>query len=60
MTAAEVAGVLGIPIGTAKTRIRRARALLQMRLADVAAGRLPVRTTATRLDTWAAQIRDRR
>ena len=60
LTAAEIAGVLEIPVGTAKTRIRRARTLLQLRLADVAAGRLPVRTTATRLDTWAARIRPRR
>ncbi len=57
MTSAEIGVVLGIPVGTAKTRIRRARALLSMRLADLAEGRVPMRSTATRLATWARAVR---
>lgn len=57
MTAVEIAGVLEIPVGTAKTRIRRARQLLTLRLADLAARRVPLHTTATRLETWARAVR---
>ena len=59
LTAAEIADVLGIPVGTAKTRVRRARQLLEQRLTDLAAGRLPMKTTATRLETWARRVRER-
>lgn len=59
LTAAEIAEVLQIPLGTAKTRIRRARELLGQRLADLAEGRLSLRTTATRLETWARGVRPR-
>lgn len=57
MTAAEIAEVLGIPLGTAKTRIRRARDLLSMRLRDLATGRLAVHSTGMRLATWARGVR---
>jgi len=57
-TAAEIAVVLDIPLGTAKTRIRRARQLLSEQLAALASGRLAVRTTATRLETWARGVRE--
>lgn len=57
MTAADIAGVLQIPLGTAKTRIRRARQLLADRLADIQAHRMPIETTATRLATWARGVR---
>ncbi len=57
MTGVEVAAVLEIPVGTAKTRIRRARQLLQARLVDLAARRVPLHTTQTRLETWARGVR---
>lgn len=57
LSAAEIGVVLGIPLGTAKTRIRRARALFAARLADVRAGRLPWHTTGTGFETWARGVR---
>jgi RNA polymerase sigma factor (sigma-70 family) len=57
MTAAELAEVLGLPVGTAKTRLRRAKQLLAAELADLEAGVTGAEPTATRLDTWAAGIR---
>ena len=57
MTAAELAEVLALPVGTAKTRLRRAKQLLAAELADLEAGLTGAEPTATRLDTWAAGIR---
>jgi RNA polymerase sigma-70 factor (ECF subfamily) len=56
LSASQIAAALEIPLGTAKTRIRRARTLLEAQLQSVAhAGRL--RTTATGLETWARGVR---
>ena len=57
MSARDVAAVLGVPLGTAKTRIRRARTLLTRELAAVAARSVPLHSTATRLETWARGVR---
>ncbi|MBL4683310.1 MAG: sigma-70 family RNA polymerase sigma factor [Nannocystaceae bacterium] len=57
MTAAEIAVVLEIPLGTAKTRIRRARALLSTQIEALGTGILPMRSTVTRLATWARAVR---
>ncbi len=57
LSAREVAAVLGTPVGTAKTRIRRARTLLTRELAAVASRAVPLHSTATRLDTWARDVR---
>lgn len=57
MTAAEIAAVLEIPLGTAKTRIRRARALLSTQIEALGTGILPMRSTVTRLATWARAVR---
>ena len=57
MTASQIAAVLDVPLGTAKTRIRRARTLLAERMGDLEAGRLSLRTTGTGLETWARAVK---
>ena len=57
MTAAEIGEVLGVPLGTAKTRLRRAKQLLEVELRELDAG-LAVEATGTRLDTWARELRE--
>lgn len=59
MTAAEIGEAVGIPVGTAKTRLRRAKQLLLAELSDLLAGATGAEATETRLDTWAAGIRQR-
>jgi RNA polymerase sigma-70 factor (ECF subfamily) len=58
MTAAEAAAVLGIPLGTAKTRLRRARELLEARLAELASSPELLASTVANLEAWAQAIRD--
>lgn len=59
MTAQEIAQMLGLALGTAKTRLRRAKQLLAAELSDLMAGSGGHEPTETRLDTWARQIRQR-
>ena len=58
MTAAEIGSALGIPVGTAKNRIRRAKQMLEGELRALADGRLKVEPTRERLDTWARSLRE--
>lgn len=58
MTAAEVGQVMGVPLGTAKTRLRRAKQLLEVELRALEGG-LRVDPTGTRLDTWARELKDK-
>ncbi|MBX7084746.1 MAG: sigma-70 family RNA polymerase sigma factor [Nannocystaceae bacterium] len=57
MTAQEIGETLALPLGTAKTRLRRAKALLAAELTDLLAGVHGAEATETRLDGWAAGIR---
>ena len=57
MTAAEIGETLHVPVGTAKTRLRRAKQLLAAELSDLLSGVTGAAPTETRLDTWAAGIR---
>lgn len=57
MTSAEVAAALGEPHGTIRTRIRRARALLEEALAKLADDAATLEQTRSDLDGWAAQVR---
>jgi RNA polymerase sigma-70 factor (ECF subfamily) len=57
MSAAELAEVLALPLGTAKTRLRRGRELLMARLAELAASPSLLQSTLANLDGWAAQLR---
>jgi RNA polymerase sigma-70 factor (ECF subfamily) len=57
ITAAELAEVLSIPVGTAKTRLRRGRELLEERLRELSTSAVLLRSTLANLDAWAAQLR---
>lgn len=57
MTAAEIGEVLGIPLGTAKTRLRRAKQLLEAQLQALDVGASRLEPTDSRLDTWAREVR---
>ncbi len=56
MTAVEIAEALELPLGTAKTRIRRGRQLLEEALAEV--GGAALQSTLSDLDGWARSLRD--
>jgi RNA polymerase sigma-70 factor (ECF subfamily) len=58
MTAAEIGEVLGVPLGTAKTRLRRAKQLLEAELRALEIGGARLDPTGTRLDTWARELKD--
>lgn len=57
MTAKEISEVLDIPEGTARTRIRRAKQLLEARLGEFATSPQLFQSTVSDLDTWALQLR---
>lgn len=57
-TAADAAAVLEIPLGTAKSRIRRAQQLLREQLAALADSPAQLATTMTQLDDWARGLRE--
>ncbi|MCH9680683.1 MAG: sigma-70 family RNA polymerase sigma factor [Deltaproteobacteria bacterium] len=58
LTASEVAGVLDIPEGTARTRIRRAKQLLEEQMRKLVEDRNQLESTLVNLDAWAASLRD--
>jgi RNA polymerase sigma-70 factor (ECF subfamily) len=57
-TARDIADVLEIPEGTARTRIRRAKQLLETRLATLAATPALLQSTVSDLESWARRLRD--
>jgi RNA polymerase sigma-70 factor (ECF subfamily) len=59
MSAAQVASVLGIPEGTAKTRLRRARQLLEEAIAAATPDAALVESVQGDLEAWAAALKDR-
>jgi RNA polymerase sigma-70 factor, ECF subfamily len=59
MTAADAAIVLGIPEGTAKTRLRRGRQLLAAQLEALATSPALLTSTTSDLDGWARALRER-
>lgn len=59
LTAPELAEVLGIPEGTARGRIRRAKQLLEQQLAELAASDALLESTKSGLESWARALRER-
>ncbi len=59
LSAGASAAVLGIPVGTAKSRIRRARQLLHAQLEALAASPALLESTIMNLDGWAQGLRER-
>ena len=57
MSASELADVLGIPEGTVRTRLRRARQLLEESLRDSGASAPDISATLTGLEEWARSLR---
>ena len=58
LTAAEVAQVVGVPEGTAKTRIRRAKQLLEQEMGKLISSKDQLESTVANLDSWAEGLRD--
>jgi RNA polymerase sigma-70 factor (ECF subfamily) len=55
---AELAEILGVPEGTIRSRLRRARDLLTQQVQAIAGQPHLVDSTLSRLDDWAAALRD--
>ncbi len=58
LTAPEVARVLNVPEGTARTRIRRAKQLLEGQMRKLIDDKDQLESTLVNLDAWAAALRD--
>ncbi len=58
MTGPEMAAIVGAPLGTVKTRLRRARALLEQQLRALVESPDALESTLTNLDRWAAELRE--
>ena len=58
LTAAEVGNVVGVPEGTARTRIRRAKQLLEQEMGKLSESKDQLHTTIANLDNWAASLRE--
>ena len=57
LTAGEIAAVFDLPVGTVRTRIRRAKALLAEQIAEVGGQGEALLSTTTSLEDWARQVR---
>ncbi|HWB77708.1 MAG TPA: sigma-70 family RNA polymerase sigma factor [Nannocystaceae bacterium] len=58
MSASELARMLELPEGTVRTRIRRARQLLEQALQELAEGDADLHSTLAGLDDWAKSLRE--
>lgn len=58
MSASQTATVLGVPEGTVRGRVRRAKQLLKTQLAKLARSPQELETTVGNLDRWAAALRE--
>ena len=55
----EIAEILAIPPGTARSRLRRAQELLHAAMSRLAASRQVLETTMASLNDWARECRDK-
>ena len=58
MTAKQIGVVLGVPVGTAKTRIRTARLGLEAKMRELAESPQVLASTLDSLERWSASLRD--
>lgn len=58
MKAAEIAAILQVPEGTARTRIRRAKQLLEAQMHAIGTAPALIESTLSGLDHWAAAVRE--
>ena len=58
LTGTEIGEVLELPLGTVKTRVRRAKQLLQERLQALGESAEVLESTMSNLDDWATSLRD--
>lgn len=59
LTTYEIADVVGVPHGTAKSRLQRARRLLEEQLTKLAGSPALLESTISSLDAWACDLRGR-
>jgi RNA polymerase sigma factor (sigma-70 family) len=57
LTAGEMAEIQGVPEGTVRTRLRRAKQLLEAALGQVATSPAEMQDTLSDLDSWARSVR---
>lgn len=57
LTAAEIGEIIDAPEGTVRTRIRRAKQLVEAQIAELAQSPEMLQSTVTNLDRWASDLR---
>jgi RNA polymerase sigma factor (sigma-70 family) len=57
LPAPEIAQILGVPVGTVRTRIRRAKALLEAELGRLSSSPRLLESTLSNLEDWARSVR---
>lgn len=57
LTAGQIGEITGVPLGTAKSRLRDGRHALQAELAALASSPEPLHTTLDNLERWAGRVR---